>query len=64
MKNTIVGIIIGVLIAALGFHVWFLWNLKSVVAEDHKVIGEIVSLINQAKQAQSPANTPADEPRE
>lgn len=53
MKNTIIGIIIGVCIAVTGFHIWFLISLSKRVSINSGSIVEIVNFINEAQKASS-----------
>jgi len=57
MKNTIYGIIIGILITIVGYCTFVVISLQGVVASDHAVLGKIVEMINASQkqqQVQSP----------
>jgi hypothetical protein len=57
MKNTIIGIVIGVCVAVTGFHVWFYYNVAKQTATNTQAIAEIVTFINKGLEQQK-AQTP------
>jgi cell division protein FtsB len=58
MKNTIMGLIIGICLAVTGFHVWFYYNLARQVSANTQTIAQVVTFINEGLKAQQGA-TPA-----
>lgn len=56
MKNTIFGIVIGIVIAIVGYLGWSFYQLNSIVSQDHAVLAQIIAMIQSSqKQAATPA---------
>ena len=57
MKNTIIGIGIGIVVAVTAFQIWFLFNVSKEVNNQGKVLQEVVNFLNQATNQQDKTNT-------
>ena len=52
MKNTIIGIAVGIYVALLAFNIWFLIGLSNQTTRNTQAIGEVVNFINKGIEQQ------------
>ncbi len=55
MKNTITGVIIGGCLVVTILSVWYAFSLNSRVNTLENIVGQVVTLINNASKNQAPA---------